>query len=480
MAELLEMCHHILSLQTHHHRQVSEVIRTYGDIPLAGTTPTQSSVISSTRVGRPLKMSWSEVMTHPGGIAILSIVFFKLLRGKHTSLVADLIHRMSPHIRVANFRCLLSQSSPLHVLFGQVRGCRSNLMEILLKDALQVYKDYDTILALKDVNGVTLLTMIDRFNNRELKADLSLMKQDFDDAAGGGIKETLTSVGVEWTKPAPAPSSATAVSTNNPSINGDPSISLHRRNFITFDRIVELELEKQLDDVIYALSSSPSPSPSPPPFSVPLSPTLLNQDSPSHQLSVYEIRNLLSTSECQRLIRLSHGEGDSLAGEYLQSDRDSTRLLCRSEGLARQLFKRLESIIRTIHLHDTERRPMGWGTFGEWLPSHLNSCFRWSEYHPGSKGFTPHRDAAFVESPNERSIFTLLIYLNDTGSGNGSGEGQNGSHADDGSTTFYVPTHLVKGGLISDECPKPLKSIRPMMGHAVIFPHELIHSVSER
>ena len=45
--------------------------------------------------------------------------------------------------------------------------------------------------------------------------------------------------------------------------------------------------------------------------------------------------------------------------------------------------------------------------------SGLNECFRFCKYESPSVGFAPHRDSNFVRNEEERSIFTLMFYLNE-------------------------------------------------------------------
>ncbi len=50
------------------------------------------------------------------------------------------------------------------------------------------------------------------------------------------------------------------------------------------------------------------------------------------------------------------------------------------------------------------------------MPASVNDCFRFSKYDVGGH-FQPHMDGLYVSNRNCRSVFTLLIYLNDDFSG---------------------------------------------------------------
>jgi len=47
----------------------------------------------------------------------------------------------------------------------------------------------------------------------------------------------------------------------------------------------------------------------------------------------------------------------------------------------------------------------------EWKASGLNERWRLAKYHPGDK-FEPHIDAFFRRSLNEKSMFTVNVYMN--------------------------------------------------------------------
>src|SRR4051794_8646568 len=51
---------------------------------------------------------------------------------------------------------------------------------------------------------------------------------------------------------------------------------------------------------------------------------------------------------------------------------------------------------------------------GKWTPQRVNEVFRLCKYTAPSHGFAPHRDANFVAmDPRERSVLTVMVYLND-------------------------------------------------------------------
>src|SRR5690349_6648426 len=77
---------------------------------------------------------------------------------------------------------------------------------------------------------------------------------------------------------------------------------------------------------------------------------------------------------------------------------------------------------------------------------------RFTKYEEGDF-FKPHKDGNFCRNDNERSIFTLQIYLNDKFEG--------------GNTEFYDTL---------DKNRKLLCSVKPVTGTAIIFNHDVPHA----
>ncbi len=110
-------------------------------------------------------------------------------------------------------------------------------------------------------------------------------------------------------------------------------------------------------------------------------------------------------------------------------------------------------------------KPCGFGTDGEWKFDSINECFRYNQYISPSIGFKAHRDATFIENEDTRSIFSILIYLNDNFSG--------------GDTVFYDALGTrSKEDLVNDEMNKGFVELfryKPKKGSVLIFNHNIIH-----
>jgi len=188
------------------------------------------------------------------------------------------------------------------------------------------------------------------------------------------------------------------------------------------------------------------------------------------QNTIYIVEDVLNKDECNLLIQNTLQQ-DSLDREYEQDKRDASRLLVDSPNIASVFWHRLQPLINNL---SKEIRPMGFGTSGKWIPSEVNPCIRFSTYEPNSKGFQSHRDGAFVKNPCERSIWTILIYLNDCGVS----EDFDKSEKCGGQTHFYKGNYFAQNQSAEEEMkknPSRIASITPVAGRCVVFTHNMLH-----
>ena len=170
--------------------------------------------------------------------------------------------------------------------------------------------------------------------------------------------------------------------------------------------------------------------------------------------SLFLARSLLSTGECRKLIEAVAGPTPVVPltpvdREYIASYRQCLRAVFSSPQLAAVLEKRLRPLLERTDLDKVQ--PFGVGTDGVWsLPKQgfVNFCFRISEYSLGQH-FAMHRDNGFVFSDDFRSIFTVVMYLNEDFQG--------------GETEFEVSSE------------RESVKVRPAAGMAAVFNHDLRH-----
>jgi hypothetical protein len=116
-----------------------------------------------------------------------------------------------------------------------------------------------------------------------------------------------------------------------------------------------------------------------------------------------------------------------------------------SSGLAKCLWDRIIPHLRQEELNDI--RPFGISGKGKWFAECVNPYFRFTKYNEGHF-FKKHQDGGYVNNNNQRSILTLMIYLNDNFEG--------------GATTFY-------------EDGDNMEVIKPVNCTGVIFNHDVEH-----
>jgi len=282
------------------------------------------------------------------------------------------------------------------------------------------------------------------------------------------------------------------------------AIPRSRLNFVTFDRIAQIELADCLQAELSPLAATTNSSPAASTTAVPASPaaaaaTASSAPTPASasplrclgsvgRFGVHSVAGLLSPPECAALASRTSSQ-DSLRGEYSPAQRDSSRLLVRAPSLAAALWARVEPAVRELCAaeHPALLRPMGFGAEGKWRPVGLNPVLRFAAYEPGSTGFQPHRDAPFVEHTARRSIFTLLVYLSEpeplvavetatAGAEVTVGTALDTSAPPSGCTEFFESVRFRAGLPMREETLRRVLRVRPAAGTALLFPHHLVHS----
>ncbi len=151
----------------------------------------------------------------------------------------------------------------------------------------------------------------------------------------------------------------------------------------------------------------------------------------------WTVDGVLSPAECAAMVARIEAMGPTLApvsrasGPVIDEGmRNNTRVMFEDAALAGLLFDRLRP-----------RLPASMSGLGLAGANERLRCYR---YAPGQR-FAPHHDGAFYRSDVERSLLTLIVYLNEGFSG---GE-----------------TALLDVGEV----------IRPRTGMALLFQHHLLH-----
>ena len=201
----------------------------------------------------------------------------------------------------------------------------------------------------------------------------------------------------------------------------------------------------------------------------------LNQVKQQDNLVLIELGSLLTTDECDEIFHTIAGENfEDMSEKYDIQKRNSSRLVVMDNQLADILWQRLQFNYELTELV-SDTTPLGFNVQGRWTMTGVNLAMRLNKYDRGEH-FSPHKDAQYAPSGDERSLLSLIIYLNDCYEG--------------GETNFYFPKQMPKidikgltvteeidayGGLENGfECVK----IQPKKGFAVLFTHNLLHEAT--
>ena len=154
---------------------------------------------------------------------------------------------------------------------------------------------------------------------------------------------------------------------------------------------------------------------------------------------VFTIENFLSVAQCAHYISLGDDIGyvasevNFVTGSRRAEEiRNNDRVIVDNAVLAAKLFERA--------------RPMLPAAVSGWLLAGFNERLRFYRYGPGQY-FKWHRDGSFAKGPDEESMLTFMMFLNDG--------------FDGGATEFK--TEVVK----------------PQTGMALVFPHRVTHQGAE-
>ncbi|UJR16991.1 hypothetical protein I4U23_003889 [Adineta vaga] len=198
----------------------------------------------------------------------------------------------------------------------------------------------------------------------------------------------------------------------------------------------------------------------------------LNKMKQQDDMVLIELGTLLTSDECDDILSHVHHQAyEDMVEKYDIQTRNSARLIVMDDRLARTLWRRLKFNNKLTKLI-TNTRPLGFNVQGQWKLSGVNPAMRLNKYQT-NQHFSPHKDAQYAPSGDERSLFSLIIYLND-----------NYEH---GQTKFYfpkqTPTLDTKGLTIQEEINAygglqngyECVTIQPKKGYAILFTHNLLH-----
>jgi len=160
---------------------------------------------------------------------------------------------------------------------------------------------------------------------------------------------------------------------------------------------------------------------------------------------LFMLENFLTDSQSEFLIeKIEKLKFQDIDWEYPSDYRSCKRKIVFSDDLSCFLWKKL---VNNLNWEDLQHvSPFGFEKEGKWFAHNINPCLRFTKYEKGNF-FKKHLDGQHVQNENERSILTLMIYLNDNFKG--------------GETIFYENQMEI--------------TIQPKKNLALIFNHDIYH-----
>ena len=182
-------------------------------------------------------------------------------------------------------------------------------------------------------------------------------------------------------------------------------------------------------------------------------------------------KNLLTSSECLSICQAAENHAGGLSTVELcgGKNRICNRIAFRSTQLDTILWNRVSKYLDDINITpENSDLFLSRGMEGTWKPTSLSGVYRVVKYTSGGH-ISPHFDGEFVIDNDNRSIKTILIYLND-----GYEEGKTNflDHRDDNIGERYFETD--KGA--KQASPEDIVASVPIeTGIAVVFDAKMLH-----
>jgi len=203
---------------------------------------------------------------------------------------------------------------------------------------------------------------------------------------------------------------------------------------------------------------------------IPFTPQQLTPSSISEEVilenRISVIHQVLSPSDCLYLIETLEGLGLELASTQINF-RSNHRVRISSPVLSSHIFSKISKFLKPIRLSEDDYQQTGEGfkLHGLWEPSYITPHWVFSKYIPGTH-FGPHYDGPTVINFGERSLQSLVIYLNDSfigGTTNFFDESKQEVDPKDNNDFFIGNKDFI------------IQSISPEKGSALLFHHRLLH-----
>jgi hypothetical protein len=204
-----------------------------------------------------------------------------------------------------------------------------------------------------------------------------------------------------------------------------------------------------------------------------LSRTELPMPAPLPARIAFVLHNVLSRDECAHLVGVCedlgfsfwNAPGEAGSGEKRVDFRDADTIEATHAPLADYLWERMRPLIEpTVELapgHPHWQRDLD----GTWDAVGVNPCSLIGRYVGGGH-FAPHTDGYTIVDFNERSLYSVIVYLNDCDEG--------------GATRLQRDEQLqdmrrTEAGAFTGSADYLIHSVRPELGAALVFYQTIVH-----
>jgi len=191
---------------------------------------------------------------------------------------------------------------------------------------------------------------------------------------------------------------------------------------------------------------------------------------PQDGVDCFVVDDVLSGEECGFLVEKAEKLGFSFWDERIEKKtafRNADTVEVVQDELAEFLWGRLKGCCDEVVVADEDEEHERWqrDLIGEWEPCGTNRNILFARYRQGGH-FAPHTDGFSIESCDKRSMYSIVLFLNDCKEGGG--------------TRFFEQEQ--KEQLVLDDAGRFVGTedltkfcIEPKAGRAVIFFHNIVH-----
>jgi len=185
-------------------------------------------------------------------------------------------------------------------------------------------------------------------------------------------------------------------------------------------------------------------------------------------LQAFVLENILSPDECEYLISTAESVGfsfwDTTRENPRKDFRDADTIECTNTSLAETLWSRMGPFVESKFSLDCDHKYWQSDLQGTWSATSINENLLFGRYGEGGH-FAPHTDGCTIIDFNHRSLYSIIIYLNDCENG--------------GRTHVYQDEQLfnlaLKDGHYTGDTKYLIDSVRAIRGSALVFYHAIVH-----